>query len=79
MLHGAVSAQGMCERCRHIALDTQMTDEAVESTAIIDIPGVFTSKDGTIGMKAVLKECSYNKERNFNLLSMWRLLYKQGC
>jgi hypothetical protein len=46
------------------------TDEAVESTAIIDILGVL--------LKALLNECSYNKEHNFNLLSMSRLLHKQG-
>jgi hypothetical protein len=44
----------------------------------MDIPGVFISKDGTVGLKAVLHECSYNKEHNFNLLSMPRLLHKQG-
>ena len=54
------------------------TGEAVESTAVIDISGVFTSKDGKVGMRAVLKECSHNKEHNFNLLSMSRLLHKQG-
>ncbi len=32
------------------------TGVAVESTAFIDIPGVFTSKDGTVGLKAVLHE-----------------------
>ena len=30
------------------------TGEAVKSTVVIDIPGVFTSKDGTVGLKAVL-------------------------
>ena len=54
------------------------TGDAIESTAIIDIPGVLTSTDGTVGLKAVLHECSYNKEHNFNLLSMSRLLHKQG-
>ncbi len=27
---------------------------AVEATAIMDIPGVFTSKEGAVGMKVVL-------------------------
>jgi hypothetical protein len=36
------------------------TGEAVKSTVIVDIPEVFISKDGTKGMRAVLKECSYN-------------------
>jgi hypothetical protein len=43
-----------------------------------DIPRVFVSKDGKMGMRVVLKECSHNKEHNFNLLSMSRLLHKQG-
>ena len=54
------------------------TGGALESTAVIDIAGVFMTKDGDMGMQAVLKECSYNKEHNFNLLSMSRLLHKQG-
>ena len=51
---------------------------AMESTALIDIPGVFMSKDGKAGMKAVLKDCSYSTKHNFNLLSMWKLIHKQG-
>jgi hypothetical protein len=54
------------------------TGGALKSTAVIDIPGVFLTKDGDMGMQAVQKECSYNKEHNFNLLSMSRLLHKQG-
>ena len=44
----------------------------------MDIPGVFSSKEGTVGMKAVLQDCSFSKEHNFNLLSMSRLLHTQG-
>ncbi len=54
------------------------TGGAVEATAIMDIPGVFASKDSTVGMKAVLQDCSFSKEHNFNLLSMSRLLHTQG-
>ena len=50
----------------------------MESTALIDIPGVFMSKDGTTGMKAVLKDCSFSAKHNFNLLSMSKLIHKQG-
>ena len=50
---------------------------AVESTAIIDIPGMFMTNDGISGTRAVLKECCYSKAHNFNLLSMSRLL-QQG-
>ena len=53
------------------------TGGAVESTAVINFPGVFVTKDGNTGMRAVLKECSYSKVHNFNLLSMTRLL-QQG-
>ena len=51
---------------------------AMESTVLIDIPGVFVTKSGDAGMRAVLKDCSYSKKHNFNLLSMSRLLHKQG-
>lgn len=37
------------------------------------------SKDNTAGLRTALKECSYNKEHNFNLLSMSRLIKNQGC
>ena len=54
-------------------LDTKMyslghVDSAIESTALIDIPGVFISKNITKGLQAVLKDCNYNKGHNFNLL-----------
>ena len=51
---------------------------AMESTVLIDIPGVFVTKSGDAGMKAVLKDCSFSMKHNFNLLSMSRLLHKQG-
>jgi hypothetical protein len=51
---------------------------AMESTALIDIPGVFVNKSGEKGLKAVLKDCSFSVKHNFNLLSMSRLLHEQG-
>jgi hypothetical protein len=51
---------------------------AMESNALIDIPGVFVNKGGEARMQAVLKDCSFNAKRNFNLLSMSKLLHKQG-
>ena len=50
----------------------------MKSNALIDIPGVFVNKDGKTGTKAVLKDCSFSAKHNFNLLSMSRLLHKQG-
>ena len=50
---------------------------AMESNALIDIPGVFLNKGGEVGMQAVLKDCSFNAKHNFNLLSMSKLLHKQ--
>ena len=44
----------------------------------MDIPLVFTAKEGAVRMKAVLQDCSFNKGRNFNLLSMLRMLHTQG-
>ena len=35
------------------------------------------SKDGTVGLKTVLHKCSFNKDHNFNLLNMSKLLNKQ--
>jgi hypothetical protein len=51
---------------------------AMESTTLIDIPGVFMSKDRKAGMRAVLKDCSFSAKHNFNLLGMSKLLHKQG-
>jgi len=51
---------------------------AMESSALIDIPGVFVKKSKERGLQAALKECSFSAKHNFNLLSMSRLLHKQG-
>ena len=51
---------------------------AMESNALIDIPGVFINKGGEVGLQAVLKDCSFSAKHNFNLLSMSKLLHKQG-
>ena len=53
------------------------TGGSVEATAIIDIPGVFTSEEGVVGLKAVLQDYSFTREHSFNLLSMSRLLHTQ--
>ena len=53
------------------------TGGTIESTAMIDISGVFMIVDNNMGMQAILKECGYNKDHNFTLLSMSRLLHKQ--
>ena len=54
------------------------TDGAIETMALINIPWVLMIKNEDTGMLAVLKECSYNNAHSFNLLSMSRLLHKQG-
>ena len=54
------------------------TGKEVEATVIIDIHGVFSSKDCVAGLKAAIQDCSFSKKHNFNLLSMLRLLYTQG-
>ena len=46
--------------------------------ALINIPGVFLNKDGVKGLQAELKDCSYDGRDSFNLLSMSKLLHKQG-
>jgi hypothetical protein len=51
---------------------------AMESNALINIPGVFVNRSGDTGLHAVLKDCSFSAKHNFNLLSMLRLLHKQG-
>ena len=45
---------------------------------MIDLPGVFANKDGDMGLQAVLRDCSFSAKHNFNLLSMSKLLHKQG-
>lgn len=51
--------------------------EAVESAAVIDVPGVFTTSNRKTGMKTMLKKCSYSNKYNFNLLGLSRLILKQ--
>jgi hypothetical protein len=52
-------------------LSLRHTHGTIKSTAMIDIPGAFMTKNGDMEMQAVLKEYSYNKNHNnFNLLSM---------
>ena len=51
---------------------------AMESTAVIDIPGVFVTKDGEKGLPVVLKDCSFDWGHNFNLLSMTKLWHNGG-
>ena len=48
--------------------------EAVKATSTFDLKGRFVRKDGGLGMKATLTECSYNASHNFNLISLPRLL-----
>ena len=43
---------------------------AMESNALIAIPGVFINKSGDTGMQAVLKVCSFSAKHNFNPLSI---------
>ena len=45
---------------------------------MIDVPGHFMTHNGKVGLRAVLKDCSYNAQNNFNLLSLLRLIHKQG-
>ena len=59
-------------------MSLQHTGGTVEATAIIDILDDFSSKDGVGGLRDVLRDCSFRKEHNFNLLSMSRQLYTQG-
>ena len=51
---------------------------AVKAESTIDIPGRFVTRDGSYGIKATLQGVSYNRQHNFDLLSLTRLLYKQG-
>ena len=80
---GASNHMMWCDKRAVNVHDTQLlslghTREAIESMAMLDIPGQFISKSAELGMKAVVKECSYNKTHNFNLLSLSRLLHNQG-
>jgi len=70
-----VGAKNVCDT---MVYSLGHSGSAMESIALIDIPGVFMSKDGKAGMKAVLKDCSFNTKHNFNLLSMSKLIHKQG-
>lgn len=63
--------------------ETQMlsldhTGKAMGTTVIIHIPGRSVSKSGDPGLKAVLRECGYNKHIIFNLLSLSKLIHWHG-
>ena len=69
-------------KCTRNVGDTKLyslrhTGGAMESTAVIDIPGVFMTKCREKGLQAMLKDCSFNGGHNFNLLSMSKLLHTQ--
>ena len=50
----------------------------MESLALIKMPGAFVHKGREAGLQAVLKDCSFSVKHNLNLLSMSKLLHKQG-
>ena len=54
------------------------TGVAVAATFTIDVPSHFMTQDGKVGLRAGLTDCSYNPKNNFNLLSLARLIHKQG-
>jgi hypothetical protein len=77
---GASTHVKWTNKCKRNVCNTQMlslryTNRAIYSTIMINIPGVFMTKDGNMGLRPVLKECSYNKDHNFNLLHMSMLLH----
>ena len=49
------------------------TGGAIKSMVVMNIPGVFVTKDGSREMWVVLMDCSYNKEHHF---TCWTCL---GC
>ena len=50
------------------------TGEAMKAVKTIDVPGQFVTKDGSLGIRAVLTKVNYSPKLNFNLLSLSRLL-----
>jgi hypothetical protein len=62
-------------------LSLRYTGGTIESAPVINIPGVFMmihDQEYRFRNEAILKACSYNKGHHFNLLSMSRLMHKQG-
>ena len=47
---------------------------AVNAECTVDVPGRFVTRNGSLGINATLQGVSYNREHNFNLLSLMRLL-----
>ena len=50
------------------------TGEAMNAVKTIDAPGQFVTKDGSLGIWAVLTEVNYSPKMNFNFLSLQQLL-----
>jgi hypothetical protein len=61
----------MCKTLKYIASDTQL-----RQLSLLPIQ-IFQESLGQ-GLETVLKDCSFNKEHNFNVLHMSKLLHKQG-
>ena len=76
--HVTWSSKGMRNVHDRMVYSLGHTGSAAESNALVDIPGVFVSKDGDRGLQMVLRDCSFSVKHNFNLLSMSKLLHKQG-
>ena len=58
--------KGAVTACYTQLLSLGHIGEAIKTAAMIDVPGQFVSKSENSGMRAVLKECSYNNAHNVN-------------
>lgn len=70
--------KGAINLCDIQMLSLGHTGEAVGTTAVINIPGMFMPTPGELGIIAVVRECQYNKVHSFTLLSLSRLLHCNG-
>ena len=66
--HSSKSKQGASNKRSAGSASLGHAGEAVKATSTFDLKGRFVRKDGSLGMKATLTECSYNASHNFNLI-----------
>ena len=76
--HSTFSGRGGVNSREAGAATIGATGEAVLADSRVDIPGQFARRDGTLGLSAVLNGVNVNRKNNFNLLSVSKLIHRQG-
>ena len=72
--HSTKSKVGAINERKSGSTSLGQAGEALKATSTIDLKGQCVWRDGSLGMKVTLTDCSYNACHNFNLASLTRLM-----